>query len=168
MQIEIVDKQKRSYMVKTPDQDPEPTRLNIFHMAWFGRQRFVGYVNLVWKSHDVLEFSDIIIEPHYRNRGVGTAVLQYVFALAQSRGVAIIEGRIGGRDFRVTPHLAEWYRRHGFALEEIGPDHPLNTKSHPLSVVQKRRRAQQDPAQQRDDQTIYLITKSLAPDHGEA
>lgn len=93
-----------------------------------------------------LEIADLIIEPAYRNRGLGTAVLQYVLGIAQSRGIEVIEGRIVGRDLQVTPHLADWYRRHGFALEEIGPEHPLNKKSSLHSLVHERRRATRSSA----------------------
>lgn len=162
----IIDKRKRSYRINVSSTDQHFTRLNIYHQQWWGRQRFAGYVNLVWKSSNVLDLSDLIIEPPYRNQGLGTAVLLSIFALAQSRDVERIDGRIVGKDLRLTPHLAEWYRKYGFALEEIGPDHSMNTKSYPLSVVQQRRQAQQDPAQQRDDQTMYLITKSFTSEGG--
>lgn len=53
---------------------------------------------------------------NYRGRGLGTALLKEVVAIARHTGFKRIYGSVMGDDITRTPNLLKWYRRHGFSM----------------------------------------------------
>jgi hypothetical protein len=56
----------------------------------------------------------------YRDRGIGTAMLRLIEALARAEGFVAIQGWISKVDTDRDPDLPNWYRRRGFVVVE-GP-----------------------------------------------
>jgi N-acetylglutamate synthase-like GNAT family acetyltransferase len=79
----------------------------------------VGYANLYFESPSELMLSDIQIEPPYRNRGIGSQLIAVIKQLAREKQVQTVTGFITREDSEGTPHLLEWYKRHGFAVQPI-------------------------------------------------
>jgi GNAT superfamily N-acetyltransferase len=78
----------------------------------------VGRLELVWKP-PCLELADLTIAPRYRGRGLGSAVLEAVIALARQREIREITGSIVRKDLARLPHLPDWYARHGFRVTPV-------------------------------------------------
>ena len=82
------------------------------------RGRGVGRLELVWRP-PCLELADLTIAPRHRDRGLGSAVLEAVIALARQREIREITGSILRKDLARLPHLPAWYARHGFRLMPV-------------------------------------------------
>jgi hypothetical protein len=52
----------------------------------------------------------------YRKRGLGTALLELIEALARSEGFTRLEGWISGVDYKPNPGLPDWYRARGYTV----------------------------------------------------
>lgn len=93
---------------------PSPTVMEITDIfvckgirpPWFGREFFAELFNQPWRGIN------------YRERGLGSALLEYVKQYARDHGVEEITGFIASQD---TPHkiLIEWYQKHGFEVELV-------------------------------------------------
>ncbi len=97
----------------------------------------VGRINWLIKD-GVLEIADLVIfelfdikrwwvrvfpflyNPpiNYKGRGLGSAMLNFIIESAQAMGMSEIRGRITGDDLKETPHLVEFYRKHGFIVND--------------------------------------------------
>lgn len=55
---------------------------------------------------------------HYKGRGLGSAMLNYIIASAQAMDIAEIRGWITGSDLEATPYLPAFYRKHGFTVDD--------------------------------------------------
>lgn len=55
---------------------------------------------------------------NYRQRGLGTQLLQFVINEAQKHGVRKIYGSLVQEDINSNPNLANWYKKHGFQIED--------------------------------------------------
>jgi len=58
---------------------------------------------------------------NYRGRGLGTALLKEVIAIARHTGFKRIYGSVMRDDITRIPYLLEWYQRHGFSMCEPYP-----------------------------------------------
>lgn len=166
MKYWIHDKRGRRYLALSSDENPPPCRLSAYRQTWFGGLKPVGYVNLHWEEAGALELCDIVIEPRYRNRGLGSALLRQSIALARGHGIQHIKGRIVRKDTRDTPHLLDWYRSHGFAVEEVAAEDSINQRDRPHSLHLEQAREQMNPGSTRgkDTQTVYRIALRLTDD----
>lgn len=54
----------------------------------------------------------------YKGRGLGSAMLNYIIASARKMGISEIRGWINGDDLEATPYLLEFYRKHGFTVND--------------------------------------------------
>jgi GNAT superfamily N-acetyltransferase len=110
----ITDNRERKYWLLVLADDNGPYRLQLVY-----RGKCVGYANLVWDLPIELTFGDLFIVPSHRKRGLGTAFLREVIALAQQRGVEVIRGFAVQKDVQETPNLLAWYQRHGFEVVPV-------------------------------------------------
>lgn len=109
----IYDKNGESYEVSAIG-DPQ------WYLVSVRRDRGkIGQVNLCWTEPPVMELADLIIESAYRNKGIGTALMPVIYAIAQSRGLDLIQGSVTHKDVQVTPYLLAWYRQLGFNVQMI-------------------------------------------------
>lgn len=53
----------------------------------------------------------------FRQRGLGSAMLEYMISQAEQLGVEQMSGFVSLEDIRNTPYLLDWYQHHGFAVE---------------------------------------------------
>ncbi len=83
------------------------------HFLYRGRR--VGHVTLEWDPPQ-LKLADIKVHRAYRGRGLGTAALQAIIALARQRGMTEITAFIVHKELARLPHLPEWYARRGFRV----------------------------------------------------
>jgi GNAT superfamily N-acetyltransferase len=51
---------------------------------------------------------------NYQQRGLGTAMLEFLANFARSKSVKRIEGEVKHHDLKRNPDLVNWYRRRGF------------------------------------------------------
>jgi len=56
----------------------------------------------------------------YRNKGLGTALLNFVFEHFKGMGCERMEGKIVKSDLIDRPWLPQWYRKHGFHIPDSG------------------------------------------------
>ncbi len=55
---------------------------------------------------------------NFRSLGIGTRLLSEFIAAARNRGISEIWGSVQGGDATQTPHLLEFYRKHGFSISD--------------------------------------------------
>lgn len=70
-----------------------------------------------WLARRWREFRDLpppVID--YRRRGLGTALLDLIAALAKAEGFTRLEGWISDVDYTPNPKLPDWYRARGFSV----------------------------------------------------
>lgn len=99
---------------------------------------WVGRINWMTEQADVLLITDLIIfdvpvlltlqervsrfikrQPtHYKGRGLGSAMLNFIITSARAMGVSEINGWITGEDLEKTPYLPAFYRKHGFTVND--------------------------------------------------
>lgn len=101
----------------------------------------VGRLNLVFHPPDKWEITDIVVfdeiqeevgwlqrlalgftghkpqKVDYRNRGLGTALLQFVEERARQRQVKCIIGSVTKKDYAAWPELLNWYAKNGFVVK---------------------------------------------------
>ena len=106
----LTDRQGRAYSIYWDADEWEAVLLY--------RGRGVGRLELVWRP-PCLELADLTIAPRHRDRGLGSAVLEAVIALARQREIREITGSILRKDLARLPHLPAWYARHGFRLMPV-------------------------------------------------
>jgi GNAT superfamily N-acetyltransferase len=120
MQFEILDKKKRRYLMESNGDDSLSARLNIYRLGWPRRRQLIGYVHLLWRDAHHLEFSDINLEAPFRNRGIGSAVLERIIQSARQRGIHVVTGRIIRKDARETPICRIGIASMGSCLKKLG------------------------------------------------
>jgi Acetyltransferase (GNAT) domain len=102
------------------------------------RNTRVGNANLLFYPPDEMMIADLIVydevpcwclndriykffnwfEPtNYQRRGLGTSLLNYLIALAKSKGVRKLYGSLTKNDIGNNPNLRNWYKKHGFKIE---------------------------------------------------
>jgi GNAT superfamily N-acetyltransferase len=120
-----------------PKRQPEPGLLfftdlegRAYRIFWYDeeweayllyRGRRVGHVTLEWDPPR-LKLADIKVEPAYRCRGLGTAAMQVVIALARKKGASEITAFIVRKDLARLPHLPDWYAKRGFRVTPAESD----------------------------------------------
>ncbi len=104
---------QRGYHLVDGSYGAPPSLIYLMH-----ENRRAGFIELSWSSLDTISNFGIMIYPAYRNRGLGTLLLQALIALARNRGVATIHGLVRRQDLAAQPHLLRWYRENGFATIE--------------------------------------------------
>jgi GNAT superfamily N-acetyltransferase len=72
----------------------------------------------VWYDGPVALLDELYVEPALRDRGIGTAVIGELLALAHRRGVDRIEINVDEGD----TDAQRFYERHGFSATEPGTD----------------------------------------------
>jgi GNAT superfamily N-acetyltransferase len=88
-----------------------------------------------WPLHlRLLERLGIWHPPHIRRHGIGSGLLERLFARADSTGVHEIWGIVTQDDLDETPTLLTWYKHRGFKIQE------LDDKSNPRAVKKIVRR----------------------------
>lgn len=78
--------------------------------------RPAGMLDLDWEGNAIENFG-ILIEPAYRQLGLGSGLLREMIALARDYGAISIRGIVRQADLAERPFLLHWYRRHGFNVE---------------------------------------------------
>lgn len=131
----IRDKHRRKYLVTRSDSNFF-TRFNIVYCGIR-----VGHVNCRFEGDEVLRLIDLCIRDtatlppwfylnfcnvsfpptswrteNYRNRGLGTAMIEFLVTHAKSKRAKRIEGEVKTYDFKANPDLPDWYRRRGFEV----------------------------------------------------
>jgi|ERR1017187_1805247 GNAT superfamily N-acetyltransferase len=53
---------------------------------------------------------------NYQNRGLGTAMIEFLAGYARRKSAKRIEGEVKPHDFKANPQLPEWYRHRGFTV----------------------------------------------------
>lgn len=88
-----------------------------FFELYAARER-VGFISL-WRDNDIggVHIGDIQLEPQARNRGIGSAAIQRIFAIARSRGLREVTLNV----FRDNPAI-HLYERVGFKVIDAGFD----------------------------------------------
>lgn len=107
----VTDRLGEHYWLIIPPDDAQPSLL--FLMSRAGQ---AGYIELEWIRPDIIENFGLLIEPLYRGRGLGTALLNALIEQARAWSVVAIRGYVRRRDLEAQPHLLDWYARHGFAV----------------------------------------------------
>ena len=72
--------------------------------AWY--QFHIGRINFGGQPNTV----------SYRNRGIGTALMDFLKQAARQQGVKEIEGAVSHQDIESASHLLAWYGKQGFRI----------------------------------------------------
>lgn len=75
-----------------------------------------GYINLTWDEPGILRVADLWLDPPFRDRGLGTSLLDLARHYAHQYGATHMVGYVTQRDLANTPHLLDWYARQGFVV----------------------------------------------------
>jgi GNAT superfamily N-acetyltransferase len=75
----------------------------------------------VWYDGPVALLDELYVEPRYRSRGTGSAVLAQVETEARRRGAELLEINVDGED----ADARRFYERHGYTNTEPGQDEPM-------------------------------------------
>jgi len=132
----ICDKYDREYQVTQCD----PGGYERFNIEYHGNR--AGYANCHFEG-DVLHIDDLHIDEkamrprlffvdlfflafsfpperwritNYQNRGLGTAMIDFLANYGRKKLAKCMEGEIKQYDFKNNPRLPEWYRRRGFVV----------------------------------------------------
>jgi GNAT superfamily N-acetyltransferase len=76
----------------------------------------VTFRSNVWYEGPVALLDELYVEPRFRGRGIGTAILDLLLSTAQARGVGLIEINVDEGDVDAQ----RFYERHGYAATEAG------------------------------------------------
>ncbi|MEG4531048.1 GNAT family N-acetyltransferase [Microcoleus sp. D2_18a_D3] len=132
--IILLDREGREYRLKV---DGDKDRYFIAKLLY--RNSEVGMINCVFDPPGELMIGDLLIHndiihtpPHllaalwrllvkpkpidYRQKGLGTHLLQFAIAIARQRGVRRIYGSLIQKDINNNPNLVKWYKKHGFQI----------------------------------------------------
>jgi len=133
----IQDKEGEQYLIHLDDNGTAP----IFRLKLSNPQvqdHIIGYANC-FMAGDSMLLQDILInesvtlisrqtgwfslfnsvkreERHFRNLGLGTALLKAVIEFAKKKGVKKVSGKIVDKDYKQNPDLPNWYRSKGFEV----------------------------------------------------
>jgi GNAT superfamily N-acetyltransferase len=100
-----------------------PGHFNISLHPWPGltasSDESAGWISVgVEKSETSWTIYDVRVDrPRYRQRGIGTTLVQAAIALASARGGTQLWGWLMDDDVQAHPFLPEWYERLGFTVE---------------------------------------------------
>lgn len=130
----IFDREGREYRLKVAvDEYP------FFLAKLLYRNSEVGIINCVFDPPGELMIGELLIRndiihtpPHllaflprwlvkrkpidYRQKGLGTHLLQFAIAIARQRGCRRIYGSLTQEDINNNPNLVKWYNKHGFQI----------------------------------------------------
>ncbi len=126
------DKQNNQYIVDLRDSDGYIEALVIWKRTIVGRIQcivepsktlFIGNIEIF--ENPILPRNGLFsLRPfqrpkrNFRQLGLGSAMLEYIIALATRQGMVGIRGEVTTDDALKTPYLIEWYRQHGFSIDE--------------------------------------------------
>jgi ribosomal protein S18 acetylase RimI-like enzyme len=74
----------------------------------------VGYLNY-WLKDQYLEIADVLLEPDYRQKGIGSDLMRLVIKLAKNKKCKSVRLGTQADDFPVH----RFYKKHGFKLSGI-------------------------------------------------
>jgi len=134
----ITDKHGEKYKVVIDDDECDPV-FKVFTADARIQETQVGYSNCRYEGDGILTLVDIRFledlilvyrrtgffrmfqEPKrekrsFRQRGLGTELLNCVFAFAEEKGIEQIVGRIKAVDYPKNPNLPKWYADMGFTV----------------------------------------------------
>lgn len=115
--IPITDKQGQRYWQDWDDSGPTP---NIF--LWH-RGKCIAHVYLQCGTLDLVLVDIVIDEPRFRNRGLGTSLLQTIIHWAKKQGIRSIKGLVAKHDIEANNKLLDWYHQNGFQIDLLQDDH---------------------------------------------
>jgi len=75
-----------------------------------------GYARMGCFEEGVLTLADVRLDPSYRGRGMGSALLRHIIDLAREHSLHRIYGVVVEHDYQAMPYLLDWYARHGFTV----------------------------------------------------
>jgi ribosomal protein S18 acetylase RimI-like enzyme len=112
----LADSSGRKYVVVVDDDSRSRFEVRLEHPGVS-----IGKALCTGRARDEMEFSDLIIEPPYRQRGLGAKLLRLVISHLREKGVKEIYGSVMGKDLKEFPNMVEWYERLGFRKGERYP-----------------------------------------------
>ena len=138
----IFDKQGTAYKVFIDDSDGHFLQMRIIH-----QNKGVGLAQCWAHSSGEFELNDIIIfdkvyrptpygcllfavwtsflgPTNYRDKGLGSAFLEYIKRYAEENGYQQITGFIVSQE-KTADFLISWYRRHGFEVDDTTSHRPF-------------------------------------------
>lgn len=105
-----------TYKVSLPEEDCSM----LFVRAYSSRCGEIAKLQAVWYSeHKKLHIGDFVVIPRYRNRGIGSYVLDEAIGVAKKIGANEVTGNISSIDD--AERLCEFYRHRGFVVRECEP-----------------------------------------------
>jgi GNAT superfamily N-acetyltransferase len=79
--------------------------------------QIVGLINIGWDENSKdIDLGDVFIVTKYRNRGIGTAFLQWFIQILRNQGAKCITGFVHPEDWEKLSSLVDWYKRNGFTV----------------------------------------------------
>lgn len=129
----LFDKLRNQYAVSIDKSDSSFDALIIWKRTVIGRIQSVFIPSRVLVLGNIEIFDDPIMprnglfsrhpfrRPHmnFRQRGLGSAMLEFLIAEAEELGAVGISGFITPDDARKTPYLFDFYRHHGFTVTMV-------------------------------------------------
>lgn len=130
----ILDREGREYRLQVDgDEDQLIIVKLLYRNSVIGKLQYVLDPPNEWVIGDIIIHNDVIhTPPHllavlwrllvqpkpidYRQRGLGTHLLQFAIARARQRGIKRIYGSLTQEDINNNPNLVKWYQKHGFQI----------------------------------------------------
>ena len=95
--------------------DREMGFVDVQALDCFGRR--VGYGRLTQgAAPGCFTLADVYVEPTWRSKRVGRALLHSAVAAGKKLGARVLSGSVMPRDLQTSPWLLKWYSRSGFKV----------------------------------------------------
>lgn len=128
---ELLDAFNREFATPTPGPDVLTARLHVLlasdaTVAFLSGEPPVAVALMtlrpnLWYEGRVALLDELYVAPELRGRGVGSALLALVEAIARQRGADLLEINVDGED----TDARRFYERHGYTNTEPGQDEPM-------------------------------------------